>query len=60
MEYYRTKFRGWCTEIRKGITVDEFIDKNITSLITKRSEAISYELQNMEDKNRTLRKIYFA
>ncbi len=47
---------GWCTEIRKGITVDEFINKNITSLITKRSEAISYELQNMEDKNRTLRK----
>jgi len=46
----------WCTQIRNGVPLEEFVENNIVRLIKTKAKDIPEELKNMEEKNKTLTK----
>ncbi len=46
----------WCTQIRNGVPVQEFVENNIVRLIKTKTNDISEELRDMKEKNKTLTK----
>lgn len=47
---------NWCTLLRNGVPVDEFIENEIVRLIKTKKDLISVELKNMSESRRTFSK----